>query len=134
MKIRLHVLDLVKICGLSYLKLKKWTYYQVLSCVVLQNQYQMVSEFTAQLQIPELLDNAIFTAGYKAVLHIHSVVEECEIVEQLQQIDPKTRNPWKRKFYLLRMVLLLLAAFRFTSCLFTLFEIPKCLSLTFEVI
>ncbi|GKV46158.1 hypothetical protein SLEP1_g53167 [Rubroshorea leprosula] len=52
-----------------------------------------VTEFTAQLLILELLDNAIFTAGYKAVLHIHSVVEECEIVELLQQIDPKTRNP-----------------------------------------
>ncbi|GKV50125.1 hypothetical protein SLEP1_g56838 [Rubroshorea leprosula] len=52
-----------------------------------------VTEFTAQLQILELLENAIFTARYKAVLHIHSVVEECEIVELLQQIDPKTRNP-----------------------------------------
>ncbi|GKV46135.1 hypothetical protein SLEP1_g53142 [Rubroshorea leprosula] len=52
-----------------------------------------VTEFTAQLQSLELLDNAIFTAGYKAVLHVHSVVEECEIVELLQQIDPKTRNP-----------------------------------------
>ncbi|GLT87592.1 hypothetical protein SLE2022_056710 [Rubroshorea leprosula] len=28
----------------------------------------------------------------KAVLHIHSVVEECEIVELLQQIDPKTKK------------------------------------------
>ncbi|XP_010540015.1 PREDICTED: eukaryotic peptide chain release factor GTP-binding subunit ERF3A [Tarenaya hassleriana] len=56
-----------------------------------------VSEFVAQLQILELLDNAIFTAGYKAVLHIHSVVEECEIVELMQQIDPKTRKPMKKK-------------------------------------
>ncbi|GAB4827441.1 hypothetical protein Ancab_034325 [Ancistrocladus abbreviatus] len=56
-----------------------------------------VVEFVAQLQILELLDNAIFTAGYKAVLHIHSVVEECEIVELLQQIDPKTRKPMKKK-------------------------------------
>lgn len=40
---------------------------------------------------------AIFTAGYKAVLHIHSVVEECEIVELLQQIDLKTRKPMKKK-------------------------------------
>ncbi|XP_020975439.1 eukaryotic peptide chain release factor GTP-binding subunit ERF3A isoform X5 [Arachis ipaensis] len=40
---------------------------------------------------------AIFTAGYKAVLHIHSVVEECEIVELLQQIDPKTKKPMKKK-------------------------------------
>uniref|UniRef100_A0A7N0UT95 Tr-type G domain-containing protein n=2 Tax=Kalanchoe fedtschenkoi TaxID=63787 RepID=A0A7N0UT95_KALFE len=56
-----------------------------------------VSEFTAQLQILELLENAIFTAGYKAVLHIHSVVEECEIVEILQQIDLKTKKPMKKK-------------------------------------
>ncbi|KAI9377425.1 hypothetical protein POPTR_019G062500v4 [Populus trichocarpa] len=56
-----------------------------------------VTEFDAQLQILELLDNAIFTAGYKAVLHVHSVVEECEIVQLLQQIDPKTRKPMKKK-------------------------------------
>ena len=40
---------------------------------------------------------AIFCAGYKAVLHIHSVVEECEIVELTQQIDPKTRKRLKKK-------------------------------------
>ncbi|CAM6081939.1 unnamed protein product [Calypogeia fissa] len=57
-----------------------------------------VLEFDAQLQILELLDHkAIFTAGYKAVLHIHSVVEECEIITLLQQIDPKTRKPMKKK-------------------------------------
>ncbi|CAL0312382.1 unnamed protein product [Lupinus luteus] len=56
-----------------------------------------VTEFVAQLQILELVDNAIFTAGYKAVLHIHSVVEECEIVELLHQIDPRTRKPIKKK-------------------------------------
>ncbi|KAK6163383.1 hypothetical protein DH2020_000247 [Rehmannia glutinosa] len=56
-----------------------------------------VSEFDAHLQILELLDNAIFCAGYKAVLHIHAVVEECEIVELIQQIDPKTRKPMKKK-------------------------------------
>ena len=44
-----------------------------------------------------LLFQAIFTAGYKAVLHIHSVVEECEIVQLLQQIDPKTRKQLKKK-------------------------------------
>ncbi|KAK1419763.1 hypothetical protein QVD17_29076 [Tagetes erecta] len=56
-----------------------------------------VNEFVAQLHVLELLDNAIFTAGYKAVLHIHSVVEECEIIELMQQIDPKTRKPMKKK-------------------------------------
>lgn len=58
---------------------------------------QAVTEFTAQLQVLELVENAIFTAGYKAVLHIHSVVEECEIVQLLQQIDPKTKKPMKKK-------------------------------------
>ncbi|KAJ7970304.1 Elongation factor [Quillaja saponaria] len=61
------------------------------------NPIHGVTEFVSQLQILELLDNAIFTAGYKAVLHIHSVVEECEIVELLQQIDPKTKKPMKKK-------------------------------------
>ncbi|KAL6963102.1 hypothetical protein U1Q18_038071 [Sarracenia purpurea var. burkii] len=56
-----------------------------------------VCEFVAQLQILELLENAIFTAGYKAVLHIHAVMEECEIVELMQQIDPKTKKPMKKK-------------------------------------
>lgn len=40
---------------------------------------------------------AIFTAGYKAVLHVHAVVEECEIVELMQQIDLKTKKPMKKK-------------------------------------
>ncbi|KAK3010206.1 hypothetical protein RJ639_012470, partial [Escallonia herrerae] len=56
-----------------------------------------VYEFVAQLKILELLDNAIFTAGYKAVLHIHAVVEECEVVELIQQIDPRTKKPMKKK-------------------------------------
>ncbi|KAG9131249.1 hypothetical protein Leryth_006100 [Lithospermum erythrorhizon] len=56
-----------------------------------------VFEFDAQLQILELLDNAIFTAGYKAVLHVHAVVEECEIIELKQQIDLKTKKPMKKK-------------------------------------
>ncbi|KAM7280372.1 hypothetical protein ACFE04_007506 [Oxalis oulophora] len=56
-----------------------------------------VTEFVAQLQILELMENAIFTAGYKAVLHVHSVVEECEIVELMQQIDMKTKKPMKKK-------------------------------------
>jgi peptide chain release factor subunit 3 len=62
----------------------------VLSSVA--NPVGAVTEFNAQLQILELLDNAIFTAGYKAVLHIHSVVEECEIVELIEEIDMKKKK------------------------------------------
>ncbi|PWZ38738.1 Eukaryotic peptide chain release factor GTP-binding subunit ERF3A [Zea mays] len=69
----------------------------VLSSVA--NPVGAVNEFIAQLQILELLDNAIFTAGYKAVLHIHSVVEECEIVELIEEIDMKKKkgDPKKKK-------------------------------------
>ncbi|KAL6532514.1 hypothetical protein OROGR_014484 [Orobanche gracilis] len=61
------------------------------------NPVPAVSVFVARLQIVELLDNAIFCAGYKAVLHIHAVVEECEIVELIVQMDPKTKKPMKKK-------------------------------------
>lgn len=40
---------------------------------------------------------AIFCAGYKAILHIHAVVEECEIVELTHQIDLKTKKRMKKK-------------------------------------
>lgn len=43
---------------------------------------------------------AIFTAGYKAVLHIHAVSEECEIVELIEEIDMKKKkddDPKKKK-------------------------------------
>ncbi|KAM3392613.1 hypothetical protein ACQJBY_013648 [Aegilops geniculata] len=70
----------------------------VLSSVA--NPIGAFTEFNAQLQILELLDNAIFTAGYKAVLHIHSVVEECEIVDLIEEIDmkkAKVTDPKKKK-------------------------------------
>ncbi|XP_020270278.1 eukaryotic peptide chain release factor GTP-binding subunit ERF3A isoform X2 [Asparagus officinalis] len=67
----------------------------VLSSVA--NPIGVVSEFEAQLQILELLDNAIFTAGYKAVLHIHSIVEECEIVDLIEEIDVKKKSDPKKK-------------------------------------
>ncbi|CAN0902277.1 Eukaryotic peptide chain release factor GTP-binding subunit ERF3A [Linum grandiflorum] len=66
----------------------------VLSSV--ENPIAGVTEFIAQLQICEL-NNAMFTAGYQAVMHIHSAVEECEVTELIQQIDPRTKEPMKRK-------------------------------------
>jgi peptide chain release factor subunit 3 len=46
------------------------------------------------------MKKAIFTAGYNAVLHIHSVVEECEIVELIEEIDTRRKkddDPKKKK-------------------------------------
>ena len=48
------------------------------------------------LQLLELLEHkSIFTAGYKAVLHVHAVVEECEIIRLIALLDPKTKEKKK---------------------------------------
>ncbi len=61
-----------------------------------KNPVPAVTQFEAQLQVLELLEHkAIFTAGYKAVLHVHSVVEECEITKLVAQIDLKTKEKKK---------------------------------------
>lgn len=59
---------------------------------------------------------AIFTAGYKAVLHIHSVVEECEIVELLHQIDPKTKKPMKKKVLFVKTNAVVLCRIQVSKC------------------
>eukprot|EP00958_Prasinococcus_capsulatus_P017242 scaffold1939_cov392-Prasinococcus_capsulatus_cf.AAC.2 len=62
-----------------------------------QNPIRAVTEFDAQLAVLELLEHkSIFTAGYKCVLHVHTVVEECEVIKLLAQIDPKTKQKMKK--------------------------------------
>ncbi|CAH8357272.1 unnamed protein product [Eruca vesicaria subsp. sativa] len=58
-----------------------------------------VTEFVAHLHFLELLDKkaTIYSAGYKAILHIHAVVEECEIMELISPIDMKTMEPTNEK-------------------------------------
>ena len=57
-----------------------------------------VTEIDAQVAVLELLEHkAIFTAGYKAVFHIHTSTEECEVIALLGQIDPKTKKRMKKK-------------------------------------
>ena len=59
----------------------------------------VVTKFEAQIATLELLEHkAIFTAGYKAVVHLHSIIEECEVLQLLYEIDPKTRQQKKSKF------------------------------------
>jgi translation elongation factor EF-1alpha len=49
-----------------------------------------------QPQILELLEHTpIFSAGYKCILHIHSIVEECECTEMRYELDPKTKSKKK---------------------------------------
>ncbi|KAL4431268.1 hypothetical protein ABPG75_006524 [Micractinium tetrahymenae] len=63
------------------------------------NPVPAVTQFEAQVVILELLDHKpLLTGGYKAVLHIHSVVEECEVTKLVAVIDPKTKEKKKAKF------------------------------------
>jgi len=54
--------------------------------------------FEAQLAILDLLPHkSVFTAGYSAVIHVHTAVEECNIIALLAQIDKKTGEIQKKK-------------------------------------
>jgi len=56
------------------------------------------AKFEAQLVILELLPHkSIFSAGYTAVMHIHTAVEECAVVILLAQLDKKTGKVTKKK-------------------------------------
>jgi len=56
------------------------------------------ARFEAQLAILELLPHkSIFSAGYSAVMHIHTAVEECNIIVLLEQLDKRTGATIKKK-------------------------------------
>jgi len=58
----------------------------------------VVSEFEAQLAIIDLLPNKpIVSAGYDAIMHIHTCTEEVCIEELLSVMNKKTRKASKRK-------------------------------------
>ena len=51
-----------------------------------------VSKFKAQLQILELPEERpVHIAGYKAVIHCHVSIEECEIFKLYDSTDPKNK-------------------------------------------
>jgi len=58
----------------------------------------VVTEFLAQLFIVELLpSNPLFSAGYDAVMHIHTCIREVTVLELVSEVDKKTRQPTKKK-------------------------------------
>merc|ERR1719277_2867552 len=60
---------------------------------------RVVSKFKAQLQVVELPEERpVLTSGYRAVLHVHTAAEECEILklyESMSMTDrkKKEKNP-----------------------------------------
>ena len=64
-----------------------------------RNRCPVVTKFQCQLQLLDLLEHkAIFSAGYKSVLHIHSLTEECEVLQLEYVLDKKTKEKKRCKF------------------------------------
>ena len=62
---------------------------------------RVVNKFECQIVILELLEHkSVFTAGYKAVLHLHTTVEECEVVMLRKEVDMKTKKEKKNPKFL----------------------------------
>lgn len=62
------------------------------------NLIPCVSEFEVLLAVQELpKEKSLLTAGYEAILHLHTSVEECNITELLAQVDTKTNVENKKK-------------------------------------
>lgn len=60
-------------------------------------QVHAVKEFEGQINVLDLLENRrILTAGYSAVMHIHTAVEEVVITELVAEMDRKTGTQKKR--------------------------------------
>ncbi|KAL3657921.1 hypothetical protein V7S43_017120 [Phytophthora oleae] len=56
-----------------------------------------IHAFAAQIALVDTLEHRpLLTAGYKCILHIHTVAQECIVAKLLRPIDPKTGKPVKK--------------------------------------
>ena len=66
----------------------------VLSCI--DEKCPSTKVFKAKMVVSQLLEHKpILSAGYQCVLHLHSLICECEIIELLQEFSKKNK-PLKR--------------------------------------
>lgn len=90
------------------------------------NPVPVVTVFEAQIAVLELLEHKpILTGGYKAILHIHSVVEECEVTKIVAVIDPKTKEKKKAKFVKSGAVLIARIAVEKAICIEPFDKVPQ---------
>jgi len=62
------------------------------------NVVPCLNEFEVMLAVQELSkEKSLLTAGYEAILHLHTCVEECTITALLAEVDTKTNQESKRK-------------------------------------
>ncbi len=57
------------------------------------NPILAITQFEAQIMVMELDHRALFTAGYSAVLHVHTAEEEVTVVKLVAELDKKTGEP-----------------------------------------
>lgn len=85
-----------------------------------------VSYFDAQIQVGELLEHKpILTSGYKAILHVHAVTEECEITKLFFKVDPRTKEKTKTKFVKAGSVAIVRIATEKTICVEKFDKVPQ---------
>lgn len=58
-----------------------------------ENPCSVVTKFEAQLMLLDI--PGLFTAGYSAILHVHTCTEEVTVTKLLSELDKKTGNPKK---------------------------------------
>jgi len=60
----------------------------------------VVDRFQAQIMVTELAEHSLFTAGYNAVLHVHTCEEEVTVEKLIAEVDKKTgeNKPGKPRF------------------------------------
>lgn len=57
-----------------------------------------VTTFLAQLKLVDTLEHRpLLTAGYHAILHVHTLAVECQVVQILRQVDLKTGQMMKKR-------------------------------------
>lgn len=96
---------------------------------VLSDRYNLVPvvhQFEAQIAVMDLLEHKpILTGGYTAILHLHSIVEECEVTKLVAMIDPKTKEKKKTKFVKSGSICIARIAVEKGICVETFDKIPQ---------
>lgn len=62
-------------------------------CCDLERPIVPIKQFEAQVMLLELEAHSLFTAGYSAVLHVHTAQEEVTIKRLVAEVDKKTGEP-----------------------------------------
>ncbi|OQS04737.1 translation elongation factor 1-alpha, partial [Thraustotheca clavata] len=67
-------------------------------CPAPADDVKPVTSFIAQIAFVDNLEHRpLLTAGYKAILHCHTIAQECTISKLLRPVDPKTGEILKKK-------------------------------------